>query len=296
MTNKTLKIEGMTCAACARGVERATKKLAGVTEANVNLATEKLNITFDEGKVSLAEIQTAVEQAGFIALTESLPKTLKIEGMTCAACARRVEKAAGKLAGVTEAGVNLATEKLSFRYDPSQIRISEIKKAIENAGYQVLDEETTVDIDKEKKEEEMKLLWRRFLISAIFTIPLLYISMGHMIGLPLPDFLSPMMNPLAYALSQLFLTIPVVLAGKHFYIVGFKSLFRRSPNMDSLIAIGTSAAVLYGIFATVQIFLGNASYAHDLYFESAGVILTLITLGKYLESVSKGKTSEAIKN
>ncbi|MCR6544818.1 heavy metal translocating P-type ATPase [Dehalobacterium formicoaceticum] len=222
-------------------------------------------------------------------------KTLKIEGMTCAACARRVEKAAGKLAGVTEAGVNLATEKLSFRYDPSQIRISEIKKAIENAGYQVLDEETTVDIDKEKKEEEMKLLWRRFLISAIFTIPLLYISMGHMIGLPLPDFLSPMMNPLAYALSQLFLTIPVVLAGKHFYIVGFKSLFRRSPNMDSLIAIGTSAAVLYGIFATVQIFLGNASYAHDLYFESAGVILTLITLGKYLESVSKGKTSEAIK-
>jgi Cu+-exporting ATPase len=296
VTDKTLKVEGMSCVACARSVERATKKLEGVIEANVNLATEKLTISFDEDQVSLAEIQDAVDQAGFKAYTESLPKTFKIEGMTCAACARRVEKAVGKMVGVSEAGVNLATEKLSLLYDPNLIRISEIKKAIQDAGYRVLDEERTVDIDQAKKEQEMKLLWRKFLISAIFTSPLLYISMGHMIGLPLPGVLSPMTNPLAFAIAQLCLTIPVVVAGNRFYTVGFRSLFRKSPNMDSLIAIGTSAAVLYGIFATFQILRGNTSYAHDLYFESAGVILTLITLGKYLESVSKGKTSEAIKS
>ncbi len=295
MATKSLKIEGMTCASCAKTVERVTKKLQGVTESNVNFATEKLSISFDEAKVSVADIQTAVEKAGYKAISDAVNKTMKIEGMTCASCAKAVEKATRKLDGVTEANVNYATEKLIINYEPSKVKVIDIKNAVEKAGYKAIEEETTVDTDKERKEKEMKLLWKKFIISAIFTVPLLYISMGHMLGAPLPAFIDPMMNPEAFALSQLLLTIPVVIAGNRYYTVGFKTLFKRSPNMDSLIAIGTAAAVLYGIFATVKIFGGDTSYAMDLYFESAAVIITLITLGKYLESVSKGKTSEAIK-
>jgi Cu+-exporting ATPase len=297
--NKVLKIEGMTCAACAKAVERASKKLQGVTEANVNFASEKLSINFDEAKVSISDIQAAVEKAGYKALVESSSKTLKIEGMTCAACAKNIERVTRKLDGVIESNVNYATEKLNISYDPSKVKISDIKKSVEKAGYKAVEEETTVDADKERKEKEIKLLWQRFVIAAIFTVPLLIITMGHMFGEPigfhLPNIIDPMKNPKNFGIVQLILVLPVVISGHKFFTVGFKSLFRRSPNMDSLIAIGTSAAFLYGIFAIVQIYAGNVDYAYDLYFEAAGVIITLITLGKYLESVTKGKTSEAIK-
>ena len=295
MANKSLKIEGMTCAACAKAVERVSRKLEGVSEANVNLTTEKLNINFDESKVTVADICAAVEKAGYKAIVETRTKVLKIEGMTCAACAKAVERVSRKLEGVTEANVNLATEKLVISYEPTQIKVSDIKKAVEKAGYKAVDDEVTVDSDKESKEKEIKALWKRFIISAIFTVPLLYISMGHMMGAPLPMFLDPMENPLNFALLQLILTMPVVIAGRRFYTVGMKTLMKGSPNMDSLIAIGTGAAVVYGLFAIYKIIGGDASYAMHLYFESAAVIIALITLGKYLESVSKGKTSEAIK-
>ncbi|MBL4938348.1 copper-translocating P-type ATPase [Clostridium sp. YIM B02515] len=299
MATKSLKIEGMTCAACAKAVERASKKLQGVSEASVNFATEKLNINFDETEVGIPDIQAAIEKAGYKAVVEASSNTLKIEGMTCAACAKTVERVTKKLDGVIESNVNFATEKLSISYEPSKVRISDIKRVIEKAGYKALEEEVTVDEDKEKKEKEIKLLWKKFIISMIFTIPLLAISMGHMLGeklgYSLPSFIDPMTSPRTFSLVQLALVIPVMIAGNRFFRVGFKSLIRRSPNMDSLIAVGTSAAFLYGIFAIVQIFSGNIDYAYDLYFESAGVIITLITLGKYLESVTKGKTSEAIK-
>lgn len=295
MISKTLKIEGMACASCANAVERASKKVLGVTEANVNIATEKLNINYDESKASIPEIQQAIEKAGYRAIYENSNKILKIEGMTCASCAKAVERAVHKLYGVNSANVNFATEKLNIVYEASLINLSDIKKAIEKAGYKAIEEEVVADTDKEKKEKEIHLLWKKFIISTIFSLPLLYISMGHMIGLPLPDIINPKINPIAFALMQLILTIPVLISGNRFYTIGFKALFRRSPNMDSLIAIGTSAAVIYGIFATVKILGGNHDYAHDLYYESAAVIITLITLGKYLEAVSKGKTSEAIK-
>lgn len=295
MTEKVLKIEGMTCAACARAVERASKKLDGVAEANVNYATEKLNIAFDDSKVKLSDIQSAIEKAGYKALSDTVSKVLKVEGMTCAACAKAVERAAKKLNGVEEANVNYATEKLVVSYDSSMVRTSDIKAAVEKAGYKLLEEEVSIDADKEKKEAEIKALWRRFITSALFTVPLLIISMGHMLGYDLPVFIDPMANPMNFALIQLVLATPVLVVGNKFFRVGFKTLIKRSPNMDSLIAVGTSAAFLYGIFATYQIFIGNVDYAFKLYFESAGVILTLITLGKYLESVTKGKTSEAIK-
>jgi Cu+-exporting ATPase len=298
MTTKWLKIEGMTCAACAKAVERASKKLEGVSEASVNFATEKLNINFDETKISIADIQTAIEKAGYKAVIEASNKILKIEGMTCAACAKAVERVTKKLEGVIDSNVNFATEKLSINYEPTKIRVSDIKKAVEKAGYKVFDEDVNT-LDKENKEKEMRLLWNKFIISLIFTVPLLIISMGHMVGekfgYSLPKFIDPMTSPRVFSVVQLALVIPVMIAGNRFFRVGFKSLVKRSPNMDSLIAMGTSAAFLYGIFAIIQIFGGNIDYAYNLYFESAAVIITLITLGKYLESITKGKTSEAIK-
>jgi Cu+-exporting ATPase len=295
---KSLKIEGMTCAACAKAVERTSKKLLGVEEASVNFATEKLNISYDETKVKLEDIQNAIEKAGYKALVETSNKTLKIEGMTCAACAKTIERITKKLPGVVEANVNFATEKLNISFEPSKVRTSDIKKAIEKGGYKAVEDESNVDNDREKKEKEIKALWNRFVVSAVFAVPLLLIAMVPMIAeklkYELPSIINPMVHPEAYAIIQLILVIPVMVSGKKYFTVGFKSLARLTPNMDSLISIGTSAAFLYSLFAVYQIILlGNVDYV--MYFESAGVILTLITLGKYLESVTKGKTSEAIK-
>jgi len=295
---KLLKIEGMTCAACAKTVERISKKLPGVTEANVNFATEKLNISYDETKVNLVDIQNAVEKGGYKALVETSNKTLKIEGMTCAACAKTIERVTKKLPGVVETNVNFATEKLNISFEPTRVRTSDIKKAIEKAGYKASEDESNVDIDREKKEKEIKALWNRFILSAIFGVPLLLIAMVPMIAMKLnimlPDIINPMMNPSGFAILQLVLVLPIMYTGKKYFIVGFKSLFRLSPNMDSLISIGTSAAFLYSLYAVYEIVF-NVNVDYEMYFESAGVILTLITLGKYLESVTKGKTSEAIK-
>ncbi|WHZ01707.1 heavy metal translocating P-type ATPase [Neobacillus sp. YX16] len=294
-----IQIGGMTCAACANRIEKVTKKLEGVQDSSVNYATEKLSIQYDESVVSLPAIRATIEKAGYEAIIESAKRVLQIEGMTCAACAKRIEKVTSKLDGVLESSVNYATEKLSIGFEPSKVRVSDIKQAIEKAGYKAIEEATTVDSDKERKEKEIKLLWKKFVISALFTVPLLVITMGHMffepLGFILPAIIDPMVNPLYFGLIQLLLVLPVLFAGNKFFTVGFSSLISRSPNMDSLIAMGTSAAFLYGIFAIFQIYGGNIDYAYDLYFEAAGVIITLILLGKYLEAVTKGKTSEAIK-
>jgi P-type Cu+ transporter len=295
MAEKSLKIEGMTCAACAKAVERASKKLEGVSEASVNFATEKLSVSFDEAKVSLEDIQNAIEKAGYKALVEVVSKSLKIEGMTCAACVKAVERAVRKVDGVNEANVNFATEKLNVSYDSSKARISDIKKAVEKAGYKAVEDVVSVDTDKAKKEEEMKSLWKRFIISGVFTVPLLIAAMGPMVGLTLPEIINPKTSPVNFALLQLALVLPSMIAGQKFFRIGFKTLFKGSPNMDSLIAIGTSASFLYSLYSVFKILSGDHHYTHQMYFESAGVILTLITLGKYLESVTKGKTSEAIK-
>ncbi len=294
MKTKILNIEGMTCAACAKAVERVTKKLQGVENSTVNIATEKLTITYDEGKVNLQDILSSIDKAGYKGTIDTVERIIAIEGMTCATCAKAVERAVKKIEGVMEANVNIATEKLNVIYEPSLVEITDIKQGITKAGYKGRDVE---EIKKEdnKSEDESKKLWRRFVISAIFTVPLLYISMGHMMGLHIPQALDPMNHPLTFALIQLLLVIPVMYVGRRFYKVGLKALKLKSPNMDSLISIGTIAAFLYGLFAIYQISKGNLTYAMDLYFESAATILTLITLGKYLESVSKGKTSEAIK-
>ena len=220
--------------------------------------------------------------------------SFKIEGMSCSACANRVERITKKIDGVESANVNFATEKLTVRVDAEKVRYSDIKLAVDKAGFKLIKEEDQIK-EVSKKKDESKILLNRFIFSLIFTVPLLIISMGHMVGMPLPSIIDPMKNPLNFALVQLVLTIPVMVAGYKFYKIGYKNLFKLSPNMDSLIAIGTSAAVAYGLFAIYKILNGETHYAMHLYFESAVVILTLITLGKYLEAVSKGKTSEAIK-
>jgi len=292
MESKILKIEGMTCAACAKNIERVSKKLPGVEEASVNFATEKLNLSYDDSKIKLEDIQNAVEKAGYKILVQTTNKTLKLEGMSCASCAKNIERITRKLNGVIDSNVNYATEKLTISFEPSLVKTSDIKKAIAKGGYKAIEEESNIDGDKEKKEKAIRALWNRFLISAIFGVPLLLIAMVPMFVM-LPDVISPMMHAKVYAIIELVLVLPIMYTGRKYFIVGFKSLFRLAPNMDSLISMGASAAFLYSIFSVYEIMLGNSGY--EMYFESAGIILTLITLGKYLESVTKGKTSEAIK-
>ncbi|NOW08189.1 copper ion binding protein [Clostridium saccharobutylicum] len=297
MNKKAFKIEGMTCSACSNRVERFIKKLDGVESANVNFATETLNVEFDENKLNNEVIEATVVKAGYGVKKNLKSYTFKVEGMTCSACANRVERVTKKLDGVQSAAVNFATEKLTVNIDEDEIGYGQIKAAVDKAGYKLIKEEEKQD--EGKKLEESKALLIRFIVSLCFAVPLLIITMGHMLGMPLPRIIDSMENPLNFALIQVILTLPVMIMGYKFYKVGIKNLFQLSPNMDSLIAVSTLSAFIYGLFAIYKIITGDQeqamNYAMHLYFESVAVILTLITLGKYLEAVSKGKTSQAIK-
>ena len=294
MKKASMKIEGMSCSACANRIERIVNKLDGVEKGAVNFAAETLALEYDESAVELGQVEAAIEKAGFKVKKNIKDYTFKVEGMTCSACANRVERVTQKIEGVELAVVNFATEKLTIKLDADVASYGQVKAAVEKAGFQLVSEEDTIKGEEKKHDEASKLLIR-FIISLIFAVPLLIISMGHMVGMPLPHLIDPMMNPFNFGIVQLILTLPVVMAGYKFYQVGIKNLIQLSPNMDSLIAIGTLTAFFYSVFGIYKITQGDASYAMHLYFESAAVILTLITLGKYLEAVSKGKTSQAIK-
>ncbi|MDD3489908.1 MAG: heavy metal translocating P-type ATPase [Paludibacter sp.] len=238
-------------------------------------------------------------------------KTEKFEvtGMTCTACVAHVEKSVSKLKGIQTVQVNLLTNSMTVSYNENDIDNSEIEKSVESAGYKahLKSDNPTAKTGKpearpdyvREEQEEMK---RRWWVSLAFLLPLFYVSMGHMLELPLPAFLSGHQNAMSFALTQFLLTIPIAFVNKKYFTGGFKSLFRGAPNMDSLIAIGSSAAIVYGVFALYMIGSGLghsdfsmvADYTHDLYFESGATILTLITLGKYLEARSKSRTSDAI--
>ena len=302
MESQILNIRGMTCAACAQRIEKTVRKLSGISQASVNLASEKLFVEYDSSTLELSAIKAAVAKIGYevVEKSENANVTIPIGGMTCAACAKRVEKAVGKLDGVINTSVNFATEKATVAYDPQKIRMSAIRAAIEKAGYKALEvnKADAADEDRARKQREIKTLWTKFIVSAVFSVPLLYIAMAPMIkfiNLPFPAGIAPMEYPLIYALVELLLVAPVIGVGYKFYTIGFKALLQRSPNMDSLIAIGTTAAVFYSIYNMFQIADGHFMAVDALYFETAGVIITLILLGKSLEAVSKGRTSEAIK-
>ncbi len=233
-----------------------------------------------------------------------------VSGMTCAACSTRVEKVISKLDGVKDVQVNLLTNSMRVAYDHGQLNTIDIVQAVEKAGYGAAKEEevdssssATKPLNRENPMlVEAQNMKQRLYQSLIFMVPLFIVAMGPMMGIPMPSFLTGPENAVSYALVQLLLTVPILFINRQFFISGFRSLFQAAPNMDSLIAVGSGAAVVYGVFALFRMSygLGQANmdlvhrYSHDLYFESAGMILTLITLGKYLEVRSKSKTSEAL--
>ncbi|MDR1663799.1 MAG: heavy metal translocating P-type ATPase [Clostridiales bacterium] len=226
-------------------------------------------------------------------------QVLDIQGMTCAACAARIERVVGKLPGVGSASVNLASEKLFVDYDETLLNTAAVMASVEKIGYKALEiavsQNSAPDADRLRKQKEIRRMWLKFITAAALGLPLLYIAMAPMLGLPFPQWLAPMEHPLRYALTELILTIPICLAGYKFYTIGFKALLNRSPNMDSLIAISTSAALVYSVYNIFQIAAGNHHAVDALYFETAGTIITLILLGKTLETLSKNRTGEAIK-
>ena len=221
--------------------------------------------------------------------------TLKIGGMHCAACSRAVERALKKTEGIEDANVNIATEKAVFNYDEKKLKYDDIVNVVVKAGYQVLGKEEDPAVVKAREIKEQKI---RLIVSAIFSIPLFYISMAPMVSFvkfPIPSFLVHHINPQVFSIVAIFLCVPVMISGYKFYTLGFPALFRGSPNMDSLVAIGTTAAFSYSIYSTVLAFMGLNPHGENLYYESAAVIITLVQFGKYLEARSKGKTGEAIK-
>ncbi|AZT89399.1 copper-translocating P-type ATPase [Caldicellulosiruptor changbaiensis] len=301
MERKILDVMGMSCASCARAIEKSVSKVEGVSSASVNFATEKLVVEYDETKTNLEKIKEAVKKAGYdvkdVPDETTKDVIIPIGGMSCASCARAIGKSISKLPGIKEVSVNFATEKARVVYDPSKVRLSEIKEAIKKAGYTPLEvEETTAaESQADRKKLEEQYWFKRFVISAIFAVPVLYIAMGNIIGLPLPQIIDPDKNPFNFVFIQLILSIPIFIAGIRFYTVGFSRLIQRHPNMDSLIAIGTAAAYIYGIYGMFKIAAGDTSFVEESYFETAGVIITLILLGRYFEVVSKGRASDAIK-
>ena len=227
----------------------------------------------------------------------SKQKEYIIEGMSCASCAMTIENAVSKIPGVDKASVNLATEIMTVEANDS-VTPEDIAKVVDGVGYGARPRGKSVEEEleekNEKKEAHLREMKRNLTISAIFAVPLLFIAMADMVGIPMPAFLSPMQSPVSYALIQLALVLPIIWLGRRFFVDGFKALSKGHPNMDSLVALGTSAAFLYSLYGTYHVLEGHAHFAMNLYYESAGVILTLITLGKYFEDVSKGKTSMAI--
>lgn len=226
-------------------------------------------------------------------------KEYKLSGMTCAACAMTVEMAVKDLKTVEDVSVNLATERLSL-VPKEGFNSQQVLDAVAEAGYQAEEKGNArpSDVNEETaiKAQELRKKKQELLILLVTTLPLLYISMGSMIGLPLPSFLDHMAYPLVFVLSQLLLTLPAAWIGRGFYQRGFRNLIKRHPNMDSLIAVGTSAAFLYSLYSVSQVFRGHHAFVHQLYFESVAVIITLVLLGKYLESSAKGRTSQAIQS
>ena len=294
------RVTGMTCAACSAAVEKAVRRVPGVISANVNLILERLTVeapTDFDG----AAVCEAVKKAGYEAQPLSQDKTLRfgVRGMTCAACSAAVEKALRRKEGVRSASVNLITNTAEVVYDPARTRPSELKAAVVRAGYEVEEEAARPDEAQIGQEKELAAKKRQLIVAAVFAIPVFYIAMGHMlpfgIKLPLPEALDMTKYPVRFVLTQLVLAIPVLIAGRSFYLGGLRHLFAGAPNMDTLVAIGTGSAFVYSLYSTWRVLQGDVSFVHSIYYESATMVVTLVMLGKYFEQRAKGKTSQAIK-
>lgn len=284
----SLPIQGMTCAACANKIEKGLNKIEGVTEANVNFAIEKAKVAYNPEETGIQDFETKIEKLGYHVIYDK--QTFDISGMTCAACATKIEKRLNKMDGVTNAGVNFALENVSVEYDQGQVTVNEMIEAVKKLGY-TLNIPTSKEETANHKEKEIKHQTGKFIFSAILTFPLLWTMVTHFEFTSFiysPDML---MNPWV----QLLLAAPVqFVVGAQFYSGAYKALKSGSANMDVLIALGTSVAFLYSIFLGYEWQVGGQVGMPDLYFEAAAVIITLVILGKLFEVRAKGRTGQAI--
>ena len=279
-----LKIAGMSCAACANRIEKGLARLDGVDKAAVNFAAEKASVTYDIAQVSLQDIAQKVEKLGFAIVTDKVE--FKISGMSCAACANRVEKTLNKLPGVYHATVNFAAEKATIEYNGNELTTSAMQERVKKIGFEAhnIADASEVDREKQVRQDEIRGQRFRFILSAVLSFPLLVGMLLHSFGM-IGTLSKTLMNPYV----QLILATPVqFIAGGAFYRGAYAALKNGSANMDVLVAMGTSAAYFYSI---ANILLGD----HNLYFETSAILITLIILGKLLEANAKGRTSEAIK-
>ncbi|WJY28053.1 heavy metal translocating P-type ATPase [Sporosarcina trichiuri] len=288
MEEKTLKINGITCAACANRIEKGLSKMEGVDSANVNFALESTTVRYDPEKANVRDFTEKIEKLGYGVVFDKAE--FDITGMTCAACANRIEKRIARMDGVAEASVNFAVETLTVRYNAAETNPTDMMAAVQKMGYE-LHLQTEDDQKIDHKEEEIKKQTRKFIFSAILTLPLLWTMVAHfefLSFLYLPDIL---MNPWV----QLVLATPVqFIIGAQFYKGAFNALCNKSANMDVLVALGTSAAYFYSVYLLIEWVQGGGTGEPMLYFEASAVILTLILLGKLFEVRAKGKTSQAI--
>lgn len=283
----SLQITGMTCAACATRIEKGLKKMDGVEEANVNLALEKSLIKFNPEKLNDKDFEKKIQDLGYGVAKEK--KEFAITGMTCAACATRIEKGLSKLEGVSSANVNLALENATVEYNPSQVSVMDIISRVEKLGYEAHNKENEKEaIDY--REQAIQKQKRKFILSAILSLPLLWTMVGHFSFtsfIYMPDIL---MNPWV----QMALATPVqFVIGKQFYVSAYKALRNKSANMDVLVVMGTSAAYFYSVYQAI--IMAGEHHSAQLYFETSAVLITLILLGKLFEARAKGRSSEAIK-
>lgn len=284
-----MRVSGMTCAACASRIEKGLKRMPGVTDANVNLATETSNVTFNPAETGAAAIQEKIEKLGYHVITEKAE--FDIEGMTCAACANRIEKRLNKIEGVTNAPVNFALENVTIEYNSKETSVTDLKEAVEKLGYKLQPkggEEREAAASKKKEERKQTA---RLIFSAVLSFPLLWAMVSHFTFTSfiwVPDiFLNPWM--------QFALATPVqFLIGWPFYAGAYKALRNKSANMDVLVALGTSAAYAYSLYLTIRS-VGSHGHTDGLYYETSAILLTLILLGKLFETKAKGRSSDAIK-
>ncbi|HHB1654778.1 TPA: heavy metal translocating P-type ATPase [Bacillus cereus] len=284
-----LQISGMTCAACANRIEKGLKKVEGVHEANVNFALEKTKIMYDPTKTNPQQFKEKVESLGYGIVSDKAEFT--VSGMTCAACANRVEKRLNKLDGVNKATVNFALESATVDFNPDEVNVNEMKSTITKLGYKLEVKPDDQDASTDHRLQEIERQKKKFIISFILSFPLLWAMVSHFSFtsfIYLPDML---MNPWV----QLALATPVqFIIGGQFYVGAYKALRNKSANMDVLVALGTSAAYFYSVYLSIQS-IGSSKHMTDLYFETSAVLITLIILGKLFEAKAKGRSSEAIK-
>lgn len=300
MKELQIGVQGMTCAACVNRVERGLKKVEGVENAQVNLATENATVTYDPEKTTPEALLAKIEEVGYQPLLAEAE--LGVTGMTCAACVARVERALKKVPGVLEASVNLATERATVKYLPASTSVGHLKRAVREAGYGILEigaGQDRADVEREAREKEIAHLRSMTLLAAAFAVPLTLIAMVGMVWMPAHMFLTSLAPMEAWNWIMLALTVPIYfVAGARFLRLGWKALRSLSPDMNSLVMIGTGAAFWYSTAITVLMSLAPGllpEQARHVYFEAAGVVITLILLGKYLEAIAKGRTSQAMK-